>query len=64
MWCDIIKSGRDVICSSYDVIHIVAVLSYIKWGLYHRQSGCDARDTVDVLSDIIRERGDIIALMS
>ena len=35
-WCDIRKSGCDVICSSYDVIHIVAVLSYIQWGLYDR----------------------------
>ena len=27
-WCDIIKSGCDVICSSYDIIHFVDVLSY------------------------------------
>ena len=32
-WSDIIKSGCDTICNSYDVIHIVAVLSYIQWGL-------------------------------
>ena len=30
-WCDIIKNGRDVTCSSYDVIHIVAVLPYVQW---------------------------------
>ena len=38
---------------SYDVIYIVPVLSYIQWGLYDRLSGCDDRDTVDELSDII-----------
>ena len=63
-WCDIIKSGRNVMCSSYDVIYLVAVLSYIQWGLYDRWSGCDDRDTVDVLSDIISVRWNIIALMS
>ena len=35
-WYDIKKSGCDVIRISYDVIHIVAVLSYIPWGLYDR----------------------------
>ena len=30
-WCDVIKSGCDVICSAYDVIHIVAAMSYIHW---------------------------------
>ena len=28
-WCDVIKSGRDVICSAYGVIHIEAVMTYI-----------------------------------
>ena len=32
MWCDIIKSGCDVLCSSYDVIHIVAMLSTYNGG--------------------------------
>ena len=50
------KSVCDVICSSYDVIYIVAVLSYIQFGFYDRQSGCDDRHTVDVLSDIISVR--------
>ena len=27
-WCDIIKIGCDVICSSYDVIHVVSVIIY------------------------------------
>ena len=56
MRCDIIKSGCDVIGSSYHVIHIVAVLSYIQRGLYDRKTDCDDRDTVDVLSDIISVR--------
>ena len=30
-WCDVIKSGCDVICSAYDVIQIVAAMSYIHW---------------------------------
>ena len=30
-WCDVLKSRYDVICSVYDVIHIVAVMSYIHW---------------------------------
>ena len=30
-WCDVIKSGCDVICSAYGVIHIVAVISSIGW---------------------------------
>ena len=28
-WCDVIKSGCDVICSAYGVIHIEAVMTYI-----------------------------------
>ena len=28
-WCDVLKSRCDVICSAYDVIHIVAVMSSI-----------------------------------
>ena len=28
-WYDVIKSGCDVKCSAYDVIHIVAMMSYI-----------------------------------
>ena len=34
--CDVLNCGCDVTCSAYDVIHIVAVLSYIEWGLYDR----------------------------
>ena len=30
-WCGVLKSGCDVICSAYNVIHIVAVMSYIHW---------------------------------
>ena len=30
-WCDVIRSGCDVVCSAYDFIHIVAVMSYIHW---------------------------------
>ena len=30
-WCDVLKSGCDVMCSAYDVIHIVAVMSCIQW---------------------------------
>ena len=50
--CDIIKSGCDVIGSSYDVIHIVAVYSYIKSRCMIDNLGV-MTDTVDVLSDII-----------
>ena len=28
-WCDNIKSGCDVICSAYGVLHIEAVMTYI-----------------------------------
>ena len=28
-WCDVIKSGCDVICSAYGVIDIDAVMTYI-----------------------------------
>ena len=62
-WCDIIKSGCDVIGSSHDIIHIVAVYSYIKWGCMIDNLGV-MTDRVDVLSDIIGVRCDIIALMS
>ena len=27
-WCDIIKIGCDVIYSSYDVIHVLSVITY------------------------------------
>ena len=37
---------------------------YIRWGFYYQQSGYDDRHTVDLLSDIIGVRWDIIALMS
>ena len=30
-WCDVLNCGYDVICSAYDVIHIMAVMSYIHW---------------------------------
>ena len=30
-WFDVINCGCDVTCSAYDVIHIVAVMSYIHW---------------------------------
>ena len=30
-WCDVLKGGCDVICSAYDVVHIVAVMSYVYW---------------------------------
>ena len=36
--CDVIKGGCDVICSSYDVTHIVGLMSY--------KSGCDIRREV------------------
>ena len=49
-WCDTIKIGCDVICSSYDGIHIVTVLSYIMgvvwliiWVWWQRYSGCAVR---------------------
>ena len=29
--CDVVKGGGDVICSAYDVIHIVEVMSYVCW---------------------------------
>ena len=32
-WCDVLKNGRDVICSAYDVTQIVGLMSY--------KSGCD-----------------------
>ena len=28
---DVLNCGCDVTCSAYDVIHIVAVMSYIHW---------------------------------
>ena len=30
-WCDVLNCGCDVKCSAYDVIHIVAVMLYIRW---------------------------------
>ena len=30
-WCVVIQSGCDVLCSAYDVIYIVAVMSFIHW---------------------------------
>ena len=29
-WCDVLNCGFDVKCSAYDVIHIVAVMLYIR----------------------------------
>ena len=30
-WCGVLNCGCDVTCSAYDVINIVAVMSYIPW---------------------------------
>ena len=30
-WCDVLKSGCDVMSTVYDVIYIVAVMSYVHW---------------------------------
>ena len=30
-WCDVLNCECDDTCSAYDVIHIVAVMSYIQW---------------------------------
>ena len=48
-----LKSRCDVICSAYDVIHIVAVMSSIHWVWYNWYSGCDDTDTVGVMSEIM-----------
>ena len=30
-WCGVLNCGCDVTCSAYNVINIVAVMSYIQW---------------------------------
>ena len=50
MWMDVIKWGWDPFYRVYDVIHIVAVMSYIQRVWYHRTSGFDHTDPVAVMS--------------
>ena len=52
-WFDVLKSRCDFICSVYDVIHIVALMSSIHWLNKIDNSGCDDTDIVGVMSDIM-----------
>ena len=67
-WGDVIKSGCDMICSSYDEIHIVlcyqtynGVLCSIIWMWWQRYSGCAVRyyqcevryNSFDVMSRVL-----------
>ena len=49
-WCDFLNCGCDVTCSAYDVIHIVAMMSYIHCAWPNWSTGCDATDTVAVMA--------------
>ena len=71
-WCDIIKIGCDIICSSYDVIHVVSIGYMINYQdvnadkvdvLSDITSGCDVRyNSVDIMecSDVINHVWDVI----
>ena len=46
-WCDVLNCGCDITCIAYDVIHIVAVISYIHW--------FDKIDPICVMTQILWE---------
>ena len=51
--CDVIKSGCDVTWNSYDVIHIVGVISHILRMCYSQQIVSDSSATVEVMTGML-----------
>ena len=52
MWCDVIKSGCDLICSAYGVIHIEAVMTFIHLFI-KLYIVCHVKNTLSVMSGVM-----------
>ena len=50
-WHDILKTGGDVVYSTYGVLHAVGVISHIHSVWYHQSRWCYYTDTGSVMSD-------------
>ena len=51
--CDVIKNGCDVTLNSYDVIHIVGLISHIFQVWYNQYTVSNDAATVDAMSNIL-----------
>ena len=49
-WCVILKSGCDVICIAYAVIHIEAVMTYIHFFSKNWYIVCNVKNRLSVMS--------------
>ena len=52
-WCEGIKSGCDVICSAYGVIHIEAVMTYIHFFSKNWYILCNVKNTLSGMTGIV-----------
>ena len=52
-WCVVSKSGCDVICIAYGVIHIDAVRTYIHFFKKNWYIVCNVKNTLSVMSGIV-----------
>ena len=52
-WCVVSKSGCDVICIAYGVIHIEAVITYIHFFSKNWYIVCNVKNTLNVKSGIV-----------